>query len=320
MEFKKYTHIERFGSSEVNGIEYGDCYIFDKLDGTNGSVWLNRGDGTIRAGSRNRELSIDDDNAGFLASVLEDEAIAKFLKDNPGKRLYGEWLVPHTFKKYQEGAWRKFYVFDVAEEYEDKRKPVYKDEGGEEFILGTSERYMAFPEYKELLEEAGVEYICPFAVIKNGNIETFINQLPSATMLVQDGEGSGEGIVIKNYAYTNRFGRTAFAKIVRTEFKQLNMKKFGPSEKNGIKMVESDIAEKYVTKTLVDKEFAKIVNDSEHGWESKMLPKLLGIVFYCLVKEETANFVKEFKNPTIDFKRLQSLTNIQVKTLLPELF
>jgi hypothetical protein len=29
-EFRKYQHLERFGTSEVQNIELGDCYVFPK--------------------------------------------------------------------------------------------------------------------------------------------------------------------------------------------------------------------------------------------------------------------------------------------------
>lgn len=48
MEFRKYQHVERFGTSEVEGIDLGTCYIYPKIDGTNASVWLGE-DGTLRA-------------------------------------------------------------------------------------------------------------------------------------------------------------------------------------------------------------------------------------------------------------------------------
>lgn len=64
MDFRKYQHIERFGTSEVEQIEIGTCYVFPKIDGTNSSVWLN--DGELCAGSRNRQLSLESDNAGFF--------------------------------------------------------------------------------------------------------------------------------------------------------------------------------------------------------------------------------------------------------------
>ena len=38
MKFREYTHVERYGNDEVQGIEYGELYIFPKLDGTNASV------------------------------------------------------------------------------------------------------------------------------------------------------------------------------------------------------------------------------------------------------------------------------------------
>lgn len=40
MEFKKYQHVERFGTDETEGINIGKCYVFPKIDGTNSSVWL----------------------------------------------------------------------------------------------------------------------------------------------------------------------------------------------------------------------------------------------------------------------------------------
>ena len=43
MKFEKYQHVERFGTSEVEGIELGRTYVFPKLDGTNASVWLEDG-------------------------------------------------------------------------------------------------------------------------------------------------------------------------------------------------------------------------------------------------------------------------------------
>ena len=73
-----------------------------------------------------------------------------------------------------------------------------------------------------------------------------------------------------------------------------------------------------VTKSLIEKEFSKI--ESETGWSSKFIPRLLNTVFYCLVKEGSWNFIKEFKNPTIDFKRLSFFTNNRIKELMPELF
>ena len=101
MEFDKYQHVERLGTLEVEGLLEGRCYVFPKIDGTNASVWSCPKKG-LQAGSRNRTLSIDNDNAGFLASMLQAGEILGFLEAHPDKRLCGEWLVPHSLKTYRE--------------------------------------------------------------------------------------------------------------------------------------------------------------------------------------------------------------------------
>jgi hypothetical protein len=68
----------------------------------------------------------------------------------------------------------------------------------------------------------------------------------------------------------------------------------------------------------VEKEFAKI--EVADGWTSKMIPRLLNTVYYSLVKEESWNFIKEHKNPTIDYRKLMHFVFNEVKTKKPELF
>ena len=76
--FKKYQHLERFGTTEVAQIELGECFIFPKIDGTNASVWISNGE--LQAGSRTRKLSLESDNAGFYEWVLKQEKLVPTLK------------------------------------------------------------------------------------------------------------------------------------------------------------------------------------------------------------------------------------------------
>jgi hypothetical protein len=296
MSFLKYQHLERYGNTEVEGIEVGTCYVFPKQDGTNGSVWYEHG--TLRCGSRNRELSPDNDNAGFMNAMMVDKAVISFLYNEPDLVLYGEWLVPHTLKTYNDDAWRKFYVFDVF----DRKK----------------ERLLSYDEYSEGLVTAGINVIAPIAIIKNGSIDHFTECLSKAHYLVKDGEGAGEGVVIKNYDYTNKYGRQTWAKIVTNEFKAKHHIAMGAPVVGG-EIVEEKIAAKYVTQALVDKVEAKIVNEMG-GWSSKYIPRLIHTVYYDLVTEETWNFVKEFKNPKVDFKVLSHYVTVKIKELKKELF
>lgn len=293
MEFKKYQHIERFGTTEVEGIQNGKCYIFPKIDGTNASLWWSNG---LKAGSRNRELSIDNDNAGFYKWALGQEHIIQFLKSHPEVRLYGEWLVPHTLKTYNDNAWMNFYVFDVM----------------------VGDEYADYTKYSELLQQYNIEYIPPICIINNPSYERLIGLLEQNDYLVKDGNGIGEGIVIKNYDYKNKYGRVVWAKIVSNEFKGKH-KKAMPNEIKEKNLVEKDIVDKYITRSLLDKEQSKIENEM-NGWSSKYIPRLINVVFYNLIREESWNFVKEFKNPTIDFKRLSFFTTSKIKELKPDVF
>jgi Fe-S cluster biosynthesis and repair protein YggX len=298
MEFKKYQHIERFGTDEVQGIELGECYIFPKIDGTNSSVYLR--DGELCAASRNRELTLDDDNAGFYASIKDNPNIKAFLGEYSTLRLFGEWLVPHSLKTYRDDAWRRFYVFDVCED------------DGEGF------RYLPFTEYEPLLKEYGIDYIPPIQIIKNGDYDKFIACIEKNGFLIKDGQGAGEGIVIKNYGFYNKYKRQTWAKIVTNEFKEKHHKEMGaPVMEN--RLVEESIADEFITPSLVEKEYAKIVTEQD-GWTSKYIPMLLGRVFYALVAEETWNILKKFNTPTINFKTLNSLAIRKIKTVKPELF
>ena len=293
MEFKKYMHIERFGTTEVKDINFGECYIFPKIDGTNGSVWID--DNRVKAASRNRELSLEYDNQGFYEWVLKQDNIKDFLNHYSGVRLFGEWLVPHALRTYRDDAWKNFYVFDVM----------------------VDDRYLSYDEYSGMLGAFEIEYIPPICKIKNPTFDRLVRQLEKSTYLIKDGEGKGEGIVIKNYDYKNQYGRTVWAKIVSNDFKAKHQK-CDVGEIKEKKLIEEKIATKYVTKALVEKEFTKIENDG--GWTSKKIPRLLNTVYYCVVKEESWNFVKEHKNPTIDFRMLMNLVIQRIKTLKPELF
>lgn len=292
MEFKKYQHLEKFGSAETNGIDMGMCYIFPKIDGTNSQLWYNNG---LQAGSRNRQLQIDNDNAGFYNWALSQPKFEMLFKIYPTLRLYGEWLVPHTLKTYQKTAWNNFYVFDVME----------------------NENYVPYETYKNILDAFEIEYIPPICKVENPTYERLVNQLEKNGYLIEDGQGVGEGIVIKNYDFKNKFSNTIWAKIVKNDFKAKHAK-CDVTELKENKIIEQEIVNKYITKVLVEKELAKITIDKD--WSSSRIPQLLNTIYYCLIKEESWNFIKEYKNPIIDFKRLAYFTNARIKEVMPELF
>ena len=300
MGFVKYQHIERVGTSGVRDIEFGRCFIFPKIDGTNASCW--KKDGEICGGSRNRKLSLENDNAGFYANILDKENIEKFFEKYPEHRLYGEWLVPHSLKTYREDAWRRFYVFDVT---------LTKSDGELE--------YLPYEMYQPMLEEFNIDYISPIGIINNPTYETLTSFLEKNMFLIKDGEGTGEGIVIKNYDYYNPYGKQVWAKIVTNEFKEKHVKEMGANEFKEKNFVEQMIVDDFCTNAFIEKEFEKIKLE-KNGWESSYIGMLLGKIFHELIVEESWNIIKKYKNPIINYKTLNTLVIQKIKRSKSELF
>lgn len=312
MTFKEYMHVEKFGNEEVEGIELGKVYVFPKLDGTNASTWIDSL-GLVNAGSRTRQLSKDSDNAGFYRWVTREfdsaEAgktpIWQFHYKYPHYRLFGEWLVPHTFKGYRQDAWKNFYVFDV-----------FNDE---------TEQYLSYEVYKPLVESFGITYIPPLATIKNGDYGAFLKFLEGNFFLIPDGGDPGEGIVLKNYDWQNRFGRQVWAKIIRNEFKELHARTMGAPDVNAGLMNEERIITRVVTTALVDKTLSKITNakrtaTEDPPFEKKDIPQLFERVFYDIIKEELWDAWKEIGFVSINGKTLKALAINKIKELKPEIF
>jgi len=310
MSFLRYPHLVKFGHLEAQDIEFGVTHVFPKLDGTNSSVWLGEvvdhidyeTHKVVCSGSRNRELTKQgaQDNAGFNAWVQGQENLKLLLEDNPTWVLYGEWLVPHTVKHYHDNAWRKFYVFDVYDR--------------------SINKFLAYDEYVPALEERQCDYVPCIQKIKNGSWENFLHVAKTCRYLLKDEvDMPGEGIVIKNYGWSNKQNSQVWAKVVTAEFKDDFHKAMGPNLLEG-KSPAQAICDKACTSALVEKEYAKIVV-AEGEWSNKFIPRLLHTVYYSVVTEELWDCLKDLKfNALVNFKELQQLCIQKVKQTKPELF
>ena len=171
-----------------------------------------------------------------------------------------------------------------------------------------------------MLDKYNLDYVPPLAKLKNTNYDSLVKLLEkTGQFLVEDGKGNGEGIVIKNYSYINKYGRQTWAKIVTNEFKEVHAKEMGASIVNSTELIEEKIVNKFCTEAFIEKEYSKIVNEKQ-GWRSQYIPMLLGRVFSEFIKEETWNFIKEYKNPKINFKVLNALVIQKIKETKIELF
>lgn len=300
MNYRSYMHVERMGTDEVEGIEKGGTvFATVKLDGTNGVVWWE--DGEIKAGSRKRELNIEKDNAGFFTFVKEDEGIRAFyeFEENRDLVLYGEWLI-HNHVHYIDKAYRKFYVFDVWD--------------------STDERYISPDFWTNIRGMNDLLWVPIISAWKESECEETFDEFIKRCLddevsnrYVKD--GLGEGVVLKNYEFINKWGRTVWGKVVRQEYTQA---KKTPKPKEDSE-VESAIADAYITQAFCEKTLDKMKLELGE-WKSEYIGRFLGVIWYEFINEEMWHVLKKFKMPKIDFKMLQKQVTECAKLRTPEVF
>lgn len=273
-EHRRYEKVHRLEKDECEGLLSGEVYIFEKLDGANASVWLDS-DSRLCIGSRNNVVArgdaIRDEFRGLVPCVQSNVPICNLLTAHPNLRLFGEWLVKHTIN-YPKEHMNKFYVFDVYDEYTDS--------------------YLPFQDYSHYLEECGVLFLKPLANVTE-DYKAIIDKYLGYSDY--NASPSGEGLVIKNYNFTNKFGRQVYGKIVTKDFREVHSVTWPTAPKED---VESRIVSKYITEARVRK-----IAEKHDLREMKDIPKLFGMVYNDLITEDMWDILKKFKNPSIDFKK-----------------
>ena len=96
-----------------------ECVITEKIDGTNASVHISE-DETIRAGSRTRWITPQDDNYGFAAWVEANKT--DLLKLGPGAHN-GEWWGAGIQRRYGQTE-KHFSLFNTSLWGDDALRPA----------------------------------------------------------------------------------------------------------------------------------------------------------------------------------------------------
>ena len=298
MNYKAYQHIEKIGKSEVDGILDGTCYITYKIDGTNACVWLGD-DGELHYGSRNREITVDKDNAGFARYVstsgeLHDE-LKSLLEEHKGWVIYGEWLVPVSIKTYREDAKKKFYAFDVFD--------------------GERLEYVNFDEWTKIIDDKyqAIGYIPLLAKLENPTIDD-LKALLDRTGEYLVTQGKGEGIVIKNYGNRNIYGRETWGKMLTEDFAadKHDGRKANHEAKAGDNAVEYKVAN-LLTTEHIGKEWSKLLENKGTGWDDRYTFELMNRVFSEFIGDNMEIILKKFHNPTINFMALRRMCDAKVR-------
>jgi len=279
-----YNHIKRFERLTDRDKFYlfntNDLYVQPKLDGTFGRV-----DPGLKCFSKKVNLTeFNGDNRGFK-QYIQDNADT-FNKVPENWALFGEWLVPHTIKLYNEDAWRKFYVFDV-------------------FDL-ENEKYILPEDWIPVLNALKIDIVSSIIYnVNEFNKDTILNKHNWGFLLPDDQKDKFEGVVVKNY------NTGKFAKIINPVYTKEKARVNKPVKKDNI---EAKIARKYIDIHTVNKRYEEVKG------EENFIPKLLGTIYYDLIKDEMWSILKKFHNPTINFRNLQAEVNKRIKELKPEVF
>lgn len=278
--FIKYEKIHRLGKDEVEGILDGFCYVQEKIDGANTSIWME--DGEIKCASRNNVL--ESGFNGFVDYVKNHEGINNLLKKHPEYRLYGEWLVRHTIQ-YDETKYKKFYLFDIMLENGD---------------------FLEMPLVYKLADEYGIETPAMFFCKENPTVEEVMACVGKSDL----GE-KGEGVVIKNFGFMSKFARCDFAKVVTEKFKEENAICFGGNNKHSESYWEMYVVNKYMTLARIEKIIHKIEPTLDEKMDMKHIPRVIGTAYHDLLTEEIWEIAK--KVPELNFKKLQNLCHKKAK-------
>ena len=279
----KYQHIERWDTEEVEYLkEIPELVAQPKIDGTNGLVVCTvngRGECCqIESGSRNRFLTVEDDNEGFAKYVSENY-------DSFEKAtyviFYGEFTKKGKFLVKPE-FFHKFFVFDIVTMADCVTKTYYDPIQFAEILEKQGiGRIPSYPISGTLLAEKGEEYL-------KEELKGY------SRFLMQDQFETGEGFVIKTYSeHRNRYGRQTWAKILYDRPRS-------PADD-----LYNDVLENWFNQSFLDKEYIKYLETFSK--ETFNIQKFSNIVVREFIKEEISNIIFKKKMPVIDFSRLYKL-------------
>ena len=291
MAFKKYPDIERLGhedNKDILAFNEDTLVIEEKVDGGNGSFWIEEDNGLIHFGSRNRDLIIENDDKAFARQQIQlKEHLLELEKEgiklNPDYYYYIEWMAKHIITYT-----RAPFAIGL-----DIRLKHANNQEGAGFFIGRDAKEQEFARLK--IECVPCIWRGKVEDLKKLNIRELI---PKSKYY----DGIAEGIVIKNYCRKHPYdNHQLYAKIVRDEFKEDNKAVFG-NLKGGITDT-TKIIEEFCTDARIRKAVLKFVNEDGMKLELSLMQKVPTYVIKDILKEEFSTIYERYK--FIDFKEMR---------------
>ncbi|EPC8411051.1 RNA ligase family protein [Bacillus thuringiensis] len=295
MEQKKYQDITRLGhKTTVDVLKEGDYIVIqEKLDGANASF---RRDGdVIRAFSRNKELD-EHNNLGGFWQWTQTLDVTKLREEGI---YFGEWLNPHKVK-YPEYA-KTFWLYDIFDT--------------------ETQRYINFKLVKKVSRQLGLNLI---PVFYEGEYQSFehLQSFVGKTALggVLGDLETGEGIVVKNVDYVDRFGNQKFVKLVTDAFREIQSQKAPKDPKKALTQ-EQSFVNQVVTEARIEKFLYKFVDegiiDEEFGIEDMgvILKNMNTRIKEDILKEESEMLPEDYDEKQLS-KSIARVVAQSVKKLI----
>lgn len=300
-EIKKYTDVTRYGKSNTNDVLNTGDYITitEKIDGANASFRLDDSNPLgVSCYSRNQPLNENQRLNGFYDWVIENIVPIKY-KLNPNYIYYGEWLIQHKVI-YKPEYYHNFYMFSVWDTSLELEQYLSDDVVKQE----ANKLGLKTPEYFYEGEYISFEHLMSFVGKSNMTLE----------------QDTGEGVVVKNIKYFDKYNRQMFVKLVSEKFAEVQKQRLpkNPNANNEFKNLIMSV----LTKPRVEKIMFKLVDDGmlkeDYAIEDMgIILKLLGNKVYDdIMKEESELFIN-YEEQNIKRMIGKNIPNI-VKIILKE--
>lgn len=273
----KYTDVIRLGKSCTEGVlqEGDDISITQKIDGANSSFTLdNTNELGVSAYSHNQPITKENNLRGFYEWIIKNIVPIKELL-NPRYRYYGEFLVAHKVI-YKPEAYQNFYLFSIWDE--------------------ITQLYLPDTIVKSEAERLHIKTVPYFYVGKYISFEHLMSFVGKSDLTLE--KDTGEGIVVKNVDYINKYGKQLFVKLVAEKFAEVQKQKLpkNPNVANGL----TEIIKSVLTKARLSILILKLVD--EGILQDNYCIKVMGTILRSLGNRAYEDIMKEESDLFVDYE------------------
>jgi hypothetical protein len=166
--------------------------------------------------------------------------------------------------------------------------------------------------YTPILEEWGIPYIPTLTTLNYPTPEVLAALVPGPDAF---GADQKEGVVVKRYDFTNRWGKTVWAKLVAADFKEKNKLAFGATK--------HDAPELRFAATVTDEAVMKVIHkiaDERGACTVKQMGEVLGRLWYDAFTDNLWAFVKKEKVGAFNFSEARRLVEAKARTVALDYF